>query len=148
MPIRFGDMCRKSTNEFSSDNVLTNPITVAIFIVIIMVLLAAFSFRMCDCDNKYKNVISFAIYGIIATTAILFIHNNAILKIYKNKLLDDDANTIFNANIPQPLARPGTPVVSTVGTTGMGEENSLVNLSLSGNEKVPNSLDQFMKDLE
>ena len=108
-----------------------------------MVLLAVFSFRMCECDNKYKHIISFAIYGILATTALLFIHNNAILKTYNKRSSSDDARAMFNP-LPPILGRPGPsdvlkPAVSNdpfaspvVKTTGRGED----------------SLDKFMSELE
>lgn len=150
MTIRFGDMCKKTTNDFSGDSVLTNPITIALFIVIIMVILATFSFRMCECDGKYKNIISFAIYGIIATAGILFIHNNAVLKIYKNKSSSDDANIIFNST-PDALRRHNIPVSPNVNIT----DNNPLNLQNSSplfnkyeGQGEQNSLDKFMNDLE
>lgn len=136
MPIRFGDLCKRSSTDNKDDNLLTNPITISILIVIIMVLLAVFSFRMCDCSNKYKNIISFAVYGILATTALLFIHNNAILKIYNKRSSSDDARTLFNTDIPTSITRTPdifNPLETRGRVDGQGEENSL---------------DKFMSELE
>jgi len=96
MPFKFGDMCRSGTGDVSSVNGLfSSPITVSVLIVLVMVLLVAFTYKSCECEGKYKNLISFAVYGGILAFAIVFLHNNSLLKLYKSRNLNDDADVLF-----------------------------------------------------
>lgn len=104
MPIKFGDLY-SGTNASVSDNTLINsifgnPVTVAILIILIIVLLVTYTFRQCDCDGKYRSLISFSVYGGILVFLVLFLHNNCLLKLYRDRERNDDMELLHQKNQP------------------------------------------------